>query len=136
MYMAFSKTPVFSTKQSVTAYAEEDGKRRAAFARRVPPEPSEGAAGSTKLCVHLGETAHWRRFDHDVTLEDVCNYVRSLEGCPAVQAPNELRLAEVTISPLAIISTTQCGVAYRSQAVCVCTPLGLCSVVAKQFHRA
>jgi hypothetical protein len=32
------------------SYDEEDAKRRAAFARRVPPEPAEGAAGSTKLC--------------------------------------------------------------------------------------
>ena len=37
---------------SEAAYASEDAVRRAAFARRVPPEPTEGAAGSVKICVH------------------------------------------------------------------------------------
>ena len=81
------------------AYGEEEEKRRNAFLRRVPPEPVEGAAGSTKLGVHLGEKAFWRRFDHDCTLEDVLNFVRSLPMCPLVSDANELRLADVTTRP-------------------------------------
>jgi len=86
-------------QQSAVAYDEEDAKRRAAFARRVPPEPAEGAAGSTKLCVHVGARSTWRRFEHDCTLEDVLNFVRSLPGAPAVREGRELRLLDVTTRP-------------------------------------
>merc|ERR1712146_618266 len=65
-------------------------------ADRAPPEPPEGAAGSVKLCVHVGPQSNWRRFEHDVTLEDVLLYVRSLPDCPMVHGPEELRLADVT----------------------------------------
>ena len=86
-------------EQSVVAYDEEDAKRRETFAKRVPPEPTEGSAGSTKICVHVGESSTWRRFDHDMTLEDVLNYAQSLPGCPSVRHPRELRMADVTTRP-------------------------------------
>ena len=85
-------------EQSVVAFNEEDEKRRAAFQARLPAEPAEGAAGSTKLCVHLGVASHWRRFDSDSTLEDVLNYIRSLPGAPP-REPSEWRLADVTLRP-------------------------------------
>jgi len=86
-------------EQSTVAYDEEDARRRAAFAQRVPPEPAEGAAGTTKLCVHVGSTSTWRRFDSDCTLEDVVNHVRSLLGAPPVTDARELRLVDVTTRP-------------------------------------
>jgi hypothetical protein len=86
-------------EQSVLAYSEEEEKRRGAFARRVPPEPTEGSAGSLKLGVHLGDSSNWRRFEHDCTLEDVLNYVQSLRGCPVVRDATELRVANVTTRP-------------------------------------
>lgn len=45
---------------SKVEYDELAAERRAAFLRRVPPEPAEGAAGSSKLCVHVGGDSHWR----------------------------------------------------------------------------
>ena len=60
-------------------HENEAAKRRAAYARRVPDEPPEGAAGNALLCVHLGEAnggaQTWRRFQACDTLEDLLNYV-------------------------------------------------------------
>ena len=66
--------------QSTIAYEQEDATRRATYAKRVPSEPPEGGAGNVKLCMHVGSQSHWRRFDHDCTLEDVLNYACSLPG--------------------------------------------------------
>jgi len=89
--------------------------RRAAFARRVPPEPAEGSAGSTKLCVHLGGTSVWRRFDHDCTLEDVLNFVRSLPGAPVVHDHTQLRVADVTTRPAKLFEVgEQLGLTLKS----------------------
>ena len=101
--------------QSTVAYGEEEGRRRQAFLRRVPPEPPEGAAGSVKLGVHVGDAAHWRRFEHDCTLEDVLNFVRSLPGCPPVGAASELRLADVTTRPAKLFDvSSQLGLTLKA----------------------
>ena len=102
-------------QQSVQVYDEEHTKRRAAFLKRVPPEPSEGAAGSTKLCVHVGSYHTFRRFDHDCTLEDVLNFVRSLEGTPIVTDARELKIADVTTRPAKKLDAdTQLGLTLKS----------------------
>lgn len=84
---------------SEAEYRAEDAARRAALAKRVPPEPAEGAAGSTKICMHVGASSTWRRFEHDLTLEDVCNWAQSLPNAPRVETPIQLRLADVTTRP-------------------------------------
>mmetsp|Transcript_30199 Transcript_30199/g.60618 ORF Transcript_30199/g.60618 Transcript_30199/m.60618 type:complete len:159 (-) Transcript_30199:364-840(-) len=115
-YQSSKETQLVSQalEQSVVAFNEEDEKRRAGFAARVPPEPAEGAAGSTKLCVHLGSASHWRRFDSDCTLEDVFNYIRSLPETPA-RPPDEWRLADVTLRPAKPLdASTQLGLTLKA----------------------
>jgi len=115
-YQASKETQLVSQalEQSVVEYNQEDEKRRAAFGARVPPEPAEGAAGSTKLCVNLGAVSHWRRFDSDCTLEDVLNYIRSLPESPARQ-PDEWRLADVTLRPAKPLDvSTQLGLTLKA----------------------
>ena len=80
---------------SATEYDAEASRRRAAYLARVPDEPAEGAAGSSLLCFHVGESATWRRFDSANTLEDLLNFARSLPGAP----PRELALSNVTLAP-------------------------------------
>ena len=100
---------------SAVAYDEEDARRRQAFAARLPEEPSEGSAGSAKVCVHLGSSSTWRRFNSADTLEDVLNFVRSLPGAPAVHEVGELRVADVTTRPAKKFDTsTQLGLTLQT----------------------
>ena len=100
---------------SAVAYDEEEERRRRAFASRVPTEPPEGAAGSSKICVHVGGAANWRRFESCNTLEDLLNYVRSLQGTPPVQTVAQLRVADVTTRPSkAFDVSTQLGLTLQS----------------------
>ena len=62
---------------------------------RVPEEPPEGAAGSTKICVHVGQEQVWRRFESCNTLEDLLNFVRSLPRAPK----RDLVLDNITTRP-------------------------------------
>ena len=75
----------------------EDAARRAVYLRRVPPEPLEGAANKTLLCVHAPAGSRvWRRFESSDTLEDLANFARSLSGVPL---GSSLRLSNVTMAP-------------------------------------
>ena len=75
----------------------EDAARRAVYLRRVPPEPLEGAANKTLLCVHTPAGSRvWRRFESSDTLEDLANFARSLSGVPL---GSSLRLSNVTMYP-------------------------------------
>ena len=100
---------------SAVAYDAEDERRRAAFASRVPPEPAEGSAGSAKVCVHVGASSTWRRFNSADTLEDVLNFVRSLPGVPPVASTHELRVADVTTRPAKRLDpSTQLGLTLQT----------------------
>lgn len=100
---------------SAVAYDEEDVKRRQAFASRVPDEPAEGAAGTAKICTHVGGSSTWRRFRSDETLEDILNFVRSLPGTPAVRDVRELKVANVTTRPAtAFDANTQLGLTLQT----------------------
>lgn len=86
------------TAQAHTAAAVkkvEDQCRRSSLAK-VPKEPPEGAAGAAKICIHLGPNKHvWRRFDSTTdTLQDLLNFVKSLEG-----APSSPQLENITQAP-------------------------------------
>ena len=75
----------------------EDAARRAVYLRRVPPEPLEGAANKTRLCVHTPAGSRvWRHFESSDTLEDLANFARSLPGVPL---GSSLRLSNVTMAP-------------------------------------
>eukprot|EP00966_Prymnesium_polylepis_P160724 3714786-Prymnesium_polylepis.1 len=92
------------------AYEAEDERRRAAWLERVPAEPAEGAAGSSLICVHVGDTQVWRRFESCNTLEDLACFVRSLPGAPV----RGLTLANVTMSPPQPLSLdTQLGLTLQ-----------------------
>ena len=80
---------------SEKSYSEEDHKRRAQWAAKVPAEPAEGEAGNSLICCHVGGGHVWRRFESCSTLEDVANFVRSLPGTPL----SGLKLSNVTMSP-------------------------------------
>ena len=54
-------------------------RRRAAWLKRCPPEPAEGDAGNSLICVHVGETQTWRRFESCNTLEDLANFVTAFK---------------------------------------------------------
>jgi hypothetical protein len=99
-------------------YATEDAARRATYAKRVPAEPPEGAAGNALLCFHLvdGSTQVWRRFEAENTLEDVVNYSRSLPGTPMEGAASRpLRLSNVTMAPYKPLDVdTQLGLTLQS----------------------
>ena len=96
--------------------------RRAQFARRVPDEPAEGAAGNALICVHfesgtglekgLEKTATvWRRFESCCTLEDLFNFARSLPGCPE----GDISLTNVTMMPHKPLSaSTQMGLTLQA----------------------
>jgi len=83
-------------KLSASEYAAEDARRRATFLARVPEEPPEGEAGNALLCVHVGESRHWRRFESSSTLEDVLNFARSLPGTPL---GSPITLSNITLRP-------------------------------------
>ena len=80
---------------SKVEYETHDEVARAAFLLRVPEEPPEGAAGSTKICVHVGQEQVWRRFESCNTLEDLLNFVRSLPKAPK----RDLVLDNITTRP-------------------------------------
>ena len=80
---------------SKVEYETHDEVARAAFLLRVPEEPPEGAAGSTKICVHVGQEQVWRRFESCNTLEDLLNFVRSLPRAPK----RDLVLDNITTRP-------------------------------------
>ena len=80
---------------SKVEYETHDEVARAAFLLRVPEEPPEGAAGSTKICIHVGQEQVWRRFESCNTLEDLLNFVRSLPRAPK----RDLVLDNITTRP-------------------------------------
>jgi len=81
---------------SVQASELEAAKARAAYAKKVPPEPDEGETGSTWLCVHLADGTHkWRRFESWNTLSDLESFVRTMLPQPNVP----LKLTNVTTRP-------------------------------------
>lgn len=85
----------------------KDAERRQSFAVKVPAEPSDGAAGTTKICFHLEDDQKvWRRFDSSVdTLQDLLNFVKSLKG-----TPTSPQLQNITISPVRVLDEkTQLG---------------------------
>ena len=66
--------------------------RRAAFLAKVPAEPLLGEAGSCKICVHVGDALHWRRFGSWHTLKDLQNFCASL-------VDGEVSLSNITTRP-------------------------------------
>jgi len=88
---------------SAVTFSEEDEKRRAAWAARVPSEPPEGEAGNSLMCIHVGEKQVWRRFESCSTLEDLTNFCRSLPGTPV----RDLKLTNVTMLPEVVLDLEQ-----------------------------
>jgi hypothetical protein len=70
----------------------EKSSRRAAWLAKVPEEPPLGAAGCTKIAVHVGGAVHWRRFGSWHTLEDLANFCASL-------ADTEISITNITVHP-------------------------------------
>ena len=66
--------------------------RRKKLRERLPPEPEEGSAGTTKICFQYNEQRIMRRFDSDDTVGTLFSYVASHEvrGSGSVQAPVEM----------------------------------------------
>lgn len=82
--------------------AAADAERRAAFAAKVPSEPPEGGDGrastaviTVKVGADSAAAACTRRFNSDDTLDDLCNYVRSLPDAPL----GAMRVENVTTRP-------------------------------------
>lgn len=76
-------------------YEVEDAARRAQYLARVPEEPTEGLAGNSLICFHVGDEQVWRRFESCNTLEDLVMFARSLPKTPL----RDLALSNVTMSP-------------------------------------
>eukprot|EP00965_Chrysotila_dentata_P169097 5583823-Pleurochrysis_carterae.AAC.4 len=77
------------------AYESEVSKRRAASLARVPEEPAEGLAGNSLICVHVGDSQVWRRFESCNTLEDILHFARSIPGAPLGKAT----MHNITLNP-------------------------------------
>ncbi len=73
--------------------------------------PSRRLAAHARICVHVGEARHWRRFDSSEVLEDVVNFARSLPGVPLGRP---IGLSNVTLRPAVRLDlATECGLTLQ-----------------------
>lgn len=96
----FAAAGAQARKQAAEQDAAAAAARRAAFAAKVPREPPEGGDGresTAVITVKVGDdsVACTRRFNSDDTLDDLCNYVRSLRSAPS----GAMRVENVTTRP-------------------------------------
>merc|ERR1712147_111206 len=86
-------------KQSKDDALQQDIRRKSALLAKVPKEPPEGAAGSVGLCFHLNDNGVdrkvRRRFESHDTLQDLYNYVGSLQQLKS----QNWELVNITMSP-------------------------------------
>lgn len=81
-----------ATEQAQRQRAADKASRRAAHLAKVPAEPPVGEAGSCKICLHVGDVQHWRRFGSWHTLADLAHFAASL-------VDGEISLSNITTRP-------------------------------------